>query len=191
MTLHVALVHYPTVDKTGQVVCTSVTNLDLHDFSRAGTTYGAAGVWIVHPYEAQQRFLRRVVRHWTAGWGAGYNPTRKESLARTILAYDLQEVGERIQAEEGHAPVFVGTSAKPGGNRTTYTRMRERLETEKQTPFVLVFGTGWGLHESVMEDMDVILEPIYGPAPWNHLSVRAAGGIILDRLAGLDRPSGS
>lgn len=188
MSVHVALVHYPINDKNGQVVCTSVTNLDLHDFSRAGTTYGLSGVWIVHPYEAQQRFIRRVMRHWTAGWGAGYNPTRKESLARTHLVDDLEQVARDIEIEEGRRPVFVGTSAKPGGNRTTYANMRKRFETEKDTPFCLVFGTGWGLHESAMFEMDVILEPIYGPTNWNHLSVRAAAGIIFDRLLGLGHP---
>ncbi len=188
MSVHVALVHYPITDKNGQVVCTSVTNLDLHDFSRIGTTYGIEGVWIVHPYEAQQRFIRRVMRHWTAGWGAGYNPTRKESLARTNLVDDLGEVACQIEKDEGRKPVFVGTSAKPGGNRTTFHKMRDRFASEPETPFCLVFGTGWGLHESVMLDMDVILEPINGPTDWNHLSVRAAAGIIIDRLLGLGHP---
>lgn len=188
MSLHVALVHFPIIDKDGSAVCTSVTNLDLHDISRAGTTYGAAGVWIVHPHEAQQRFIRRVMRHWTDGWGAGYNPSRKESLAKTHLVADLDEVSRRIDAVEGARPILIGTHAAPTDNQTTYRQLRARIETEPQTPFCIVFGTGWGLHPEAMETMDLMLEPIYGPTDWNHLSVRAAIGIILDRLAGRDRP---
>ena len=36
----------------------------------------------------------------------------------------------------------------------------------------------------VMEKFDYILEPIYGPCDYNHLPVRAAVAIILDRLLG-------
>jgi hypothetical protein len=188
MSLHVALVHFPIINKAREAVCTSVTNLDLHDISRAGTTYGAAGVWIVHPYEPQQRFIRRVMRHWTEGWGAGYNPSRKESLARTHLIADLGEVARRIEAEEGRPPLFVGTHAAPTDNQVTYRQLRARLAAEPGTPFCVVFGTGWGLHPEAMEMMDLMLEPVYGAGEWNHLSVRAAIGIILDRLAGRDHP---
>lgn len=188
MSFHVALVHYPIVDKTGQTVCTSVTNLDVHDLSRAGTTYGAAGVWIVHPYEPQQRFIRRVLRHWTEGWGSVTHPSRRESLARTEMASDLLEVSERIEAEEGRRPVLIGTHASPRGNSVTYAELRRRIDTEPETPWLVVFGTGWGLHPELMDAMDLMLEPIYGPTEWNHLSVRAAAGIIIDRLRGLGHP---
>lgn len=188
MSLHVALVHYPIIDKSGRAVCTSITNLDLHDLSRAGTTYGAECVWLVHPYEPQQRFIRRIIRHWTAGWGAEYNPSRRESLARTELVDDLGEVARQIEAREGRPPVFVGTHASPVCNTVTYRDMRRRMEEDPATPWCVVFGTGWGLHPEMMADMDLMLEPIYGPVPWNHLSVRAAAGIILDRLCGRDHP---
>ncbi len=188
MPLHLALVHYPIVDKTGRTVCTSVTNLDLHDLSRAATTYGADGVWIVHPYEAQQRFLRRVLRHWQEGWGAAYNRTRQESLAATHLVADLDEVRDRILAREGSPPAFVGTSARPSGNPIGFAGMRRLLEEDPAGCYCLVFGTGWGLHPETLTEMDLMLEPVYGPGKWNHLSVRAAVAIILDRLCGRDRP---
>lgn len=188
MPLHIALVHYPTVDRTGRAVCTSVTNLDLHDLSRAGTTYGVDGVWIVHPYPAQQRFLQRVLRHWTDGWGAQYNHTRKESLAVTELADDLGEVRRRIEAREGRPVAFVGTSARPSGQPVGFGDLRRRMEENPEQSYCLVFGTGWGLHPEVMEEMDLVLEPVYGPGKWNHLSVRAAVAIILDRLRGAGNP---
>ncbi|MCP4687771.1 MAG: RNA methyltransferase, partial [Desulfobacterales bacterium] len=33
--LHLALLHYPVVNKNGEPVASAVTNLDLHDISRA------------------------------------------------------------------------------------------------------------------------------------------------------------
>jgi hypothetical protein len=188
MSLHVALVHYPITDKIGNAVCTSITNLDLHDISRAGTTYAVETVWLVHPYEAQQRFIRRVIRHWTQGWGANYNPSRKESLARTELVYDLGEVIRQIEAREGRRPFTVGTHAAQVANSVSYAHVRAELEHDPAQPWLVVFGTGWGLHPEMMEQLDYMLDPIWGPCEWNHLSVRAAIGIILDRLRGLGHP---
>ncbi|CAN5478819.1 RNA methyltransferase [soil metagenome] len=188
MSLHIALVHFPITDKLGNAVCTSITNLDLHDISRAGTTYGVDGVWLVHPYEAQQRFIKRVLRHWTEGWGAGYNPSRRESLAKTELVDDLGEVVRRIEAAEGRAPILVGTHAAQVANSVSYGALRKTLEEKPEEPVCVVFGTGWGLHPEMMLQMDLMLEPIWGPTDWNHLSVRAAIGIILDRLRGLRHP---
>lgn len=53
---------------------------------------------------------------------------------------------------------------------------------EPGAPLVLVLGTGWGLVEEILEKADVILEPIRGMGDYNHLSVRAAAAIMLDRL---------
>jgi hypothetical protein len=188
MSLHVALVHFPIIDKTGAAVSTSITNLDLHDLSRAATTYGAAGAWLVHPHEAQRRFTARVMNHWQDGWGAAYNPSRRESLQATHLVADLAEVATAIESTEGRPPLFIGTHASPVGNVLTYKEMRARIDNESDQPFCIVFGTGWGLHPELMAELDIMLEPIYGPTEWNHLSVRAAIGIILDRLRGLGHP---
>lgn len=187
MSLHAALVHFPIVDKQGNSICTSVTNLDVHDISRAGTTFGAECVWIVHPYERQRRFIERVLRHWREGWGAAYNPTRQESLSRTELAPDLGEVARRVEAETGRSPLFVGTSARPSGQVLSHKELRARMEAEPDQVFCIVFGTGWGLHPDILGEMDLMLEPIRGAGPWNHLSVRAAIGITLDRLGSPDR----
>ncbi|NNL76133.1 MAG: RNA methyltransferase, partial [Desulfobacterales bacterium] len=42
----------------------------------------------------------------------------------------------------------------------------------------------WGLTESFITKADYVLEPIAGVADYNHLSVRSAAAIILDRLLG-------
>jgi hypothetical protein len=62
--------------------------------------------------------------------------------------------------------------------------MRETMDNS-QGPFLLLFGTGWGMSEQLMSRADFILKPINGPTEYNHLSVRAACAIILDRLRGV------
>jgi len=182
--LHIALVHHPTVDKQGHTAATSVTNLDIHDISRAGRTYGVDGFWLVHPYEMMHHYVNRVMEHWRDGYGSTYNPSRRESLHVTTLAHDLGEVATQLESiYPDREQVWVATTAKPSPNSLTYGKMREWLLDESDDRvFVLLFGTGWGLHPCVLEEMDYVLEPIYGPTDWNHLSVRAAAGIILDRL---------
>lgn len=190
MPLHIALIHHPTIDKQGDVAATSVTNLDIHDLSRAGRTYGVDGLWIVHPHAQMHHYVTRVLRHWQEGWGAAYNPTRKESLHVTRLSHDICEVTTQLEAMyPGQSPVWIATSARPAVNPLSYSDFRAWLhDPAERRVFCIAFGTGWGMHPDVMQEMDYILEPIHGPTDWNHLSVRAAAGIILDRLLGLNRP---
>jgi hypothetical protein len=47
-----------------------------------------------------------------------------------------------------------------------------------------MLGTGFGLAPAVRERADLALEAIRGIGDYNHLSVRAAASIILDRLRG-------
>jgi len=180
--VHLALIHYPIVDKHGDCVATSITNLDIHDLSRAARTYGVDRVWLVHPYEGQQQFLATVLEHWRKGWGSDYNPTRREALDFTVGALDLNEVYAGITAQHGTSPLFVATSARSYPNSISYPDLRTRIDDPNGPPICLVFGTGWGLHPEVMVEMDLILHPIIGRGPWNHLSVRSAVSIILDRL---------
>jgi hypothetical protein len=49
---------------------------------------------------------------------------------------------------------------------------------------LLLFGTAWGLVDEVFDKADYLLDPVEGYTNYNHLSVRSAAAIILDRLAG-------
>ena len=51
-------------------------------------------------------------------------------------------------------------------------------------PWLILFGTGSGLTDGVLEQCDHLLDPIEGAGEYNHLSVRGAVAIILDRLFG-------
>lgn len=177
--LILALVHFPCVNKQGRVVTTAITNFDIHDIARAGCTYGVAKYFLVTPVELQQQFARRIITHWVDGWGAEYNPTRGEALANVDIASDLSAVGDAIEREFGRQPLWVATSARPYAHGISCDALRERIKDE---PVCLIFGTGHGLHPEIIEQADAILEPLRGPMPFNHLSVRSAVSIYLDRL---------
>ena len=49
---------------------------------------------------------------------------------------------------------------------------------------MIMFGTAWGLDKEVVDLADFILDPVEGGTNYNHLSVRTAAAIILDRLVG-------
>ncbi len=68
--------------------------------------------------------------------------------------------------------------------RLSYAELRARLERNDTPPVLLLFGTGFGMAPAVLERADLALPPVFGPGAYNHLSVRAAAGIILDRLRG-------
>ena len=183
MSLYLALVHYPVTNKKGELVAASVTNLDIHDLARAARTYNANGLFLVTPVESQQWFARRIIVHWSKGIGSVYNPTRKEALELVRLVDDLEAVADAIRDETGRDAQFVATTAKRLPSTITHGDLGWRLETTDD-PYCLVFGTGWGLHAELLDQLDFVLEPIRGPGEYNHLSVRAAAAIILDRLRG-------
>ncbi|MEK6613583.1 MAG: RNA methyltransferase, partial [Candidatus Binatota bacterium] len=117
------------------------------------------------------------------GYGSRYNQTRKEALALARLKDTLDEVVIDVEQECGSRPQLVVTSARPGGKRTSFAQLREMLIRDSD-PFLLLLGTGWGLTDTVLAQSDYLLEPIDGGTDYNHLSVRSAAAIILDRLLG-------
>lgn len=180
--LYLALVHHPVYDKNGAVVTTAVTNMDVHDFGRLACTFGARAFYVCTPVATLRRLVDRIIRHWEVGPGAVYNETRKEALALVRQVADLDEAVTDVEREGGGVlPFLVGTSAREGGNRLSYPALARRLR-EDPRPVLLVFGTGWGLTDEVTGRLDGLLEPIRGSGDYNHLSVRAAGAIVLDRL---------
>lgn len=181
--IYLALVHYPVYNKNMETVATSITNLDLHDIARCSTTYGIRRYFVVHPAEAQRQLAKRIMGFWQDGYGAEYNPDRQTAFSRVKIADNLEEVYAEIEAKHGIAPIKVATDARKYANTVTYAELRKDIETI-ETPILLLFGTGWGLLKEDVEKMDRILEPIYGPTDYNHLSVRSAVSIILDRLRG-------
>jgi hypothetical protein len=76
--------------------------------------------------------------------------------------------------------VATGASAHPKG--IDFGVLKKLLKDET-TPYFILFGTGWGLTQEVKDGSDYVLAPIEGKG-YNHLSVRSAVAIVLDRLLG-------
>lgn len=184
--LNVALMHWPVLDRAGNTVCTNVTNFDIHDIARASRVYGVDRYFIVNRMKEQLMFVSRVLDHWRTGGGSKYNPKRKTALGMVHLSETLEKV---IQGAEWTEPPFVvATTARPrpGLETMTFRDLRKKLETETQRPILLVFGTGFGLHDEVFTHCHATLEPLKGASKddYRHLSVRSAVSICLDRLLG-------
>ena len=180
--LYVVLLHHPVYDKNGAVVATAVTNMDVHDLARIGKTFGVRGVYIATPVRALRLLAEKIIEHWQKGFGAAYNETRREALALVRTVSDLDTAILEVERDAGERPTLVATSAKQAPGRTSFASLRERLAASS-SPHLLILGTGWGLTKELVERADLVLEPIQGVADYNHLPVRAAAAIMLDRLS--------
>lgn len=177
--LNVALMHYPMKDKQGDTVATAITNLDLHDISRSCRTYSVENYYVVTPIVAQREIASRVINHWMDGFGSTYNPNRMEAFSHTMLMDSLSDAVLDIEKRHKKRPLIVATTARP--DRATITAKHLGVISEEQ-PVLIIFGTGWGFADEVLETADYILEPIEGVGEFNHLSVRSAVAILLDRI---------
>jgi hypothetical protein len=184
--LYIALVHFPVYNKTRQVVTTSLTTMNLHDLARLTVTYGTQGCYVVTPLQRQQELARQVIAHWTRGYGAVYNPTRATALQHLHIVDSLEALEHDIVQHCGHIPRYIATDARPFPGSISYAALREILWGQEGV-FLLLLGTGWGLAEELITRCEYILDPIYGPTSYNHLPVRVAAGIMLDRLLGSPR----
>jgi hypothetical protein len=183
--LYIGLVHHPIYDKRGDVVATAITNFDIHDIARCARTFGVEGFFVITPLNSQVQLAERIVRHWREGTGSIYNPTRKESLSIIRVSRTIDEADREISNLWRRKVMRVATGASPHSKSISYGLLRKLLE-DRDTPFLILFGTGWGLTQEVKDSSDYVLAPIEGKG-YNHLSVRSAVAIILDRLLG-DRP---
>lgn len=185
MTLYCALVHHPVRNRGGELSTTAVTTLDVHDIARTARTYGLRGYFVITPVEPQQALVERLLAHWREGGGASRMPERQRALSICRLVPDLQAAIDSIVADTGETPALWATAAAPGITRARhdYAAAREAL-AQAQGPVLLLFGTGHGLMDATLETAEVLLDPIHGAGDYNHLSVRAAAAITIDRLAG-------
>jgi len=181
--VYVALIHYPIKGKDGSIISTAVTNLDVHDIARTARTYNLKGYYIVTNLKAQQDMVSKMLKFWREGFGSRYNPSRAESLKLVKLKPYLEDVLEDIEKIEGEKPLIFFTSAKKREGDISFEEGR-RIIMETDRPVLILLGTGWGLPDEILVISDYILEPIRAGSDFNHLSVRAAAAIIIDRLIG-------
>ncbi|MGD9972201.1 MAG: RNA methyltransferase [Desulfatirhabdiaceae bacterium] len=180
--LYLALIHYPVLNKHGEIIASAVTNLDIHDLARAARTYDVRAVYIVTPLTDQKRLVIQIVEHWTTGMGGVVNPDRKAAMKLISVQDSLESTQADIEAREKRRPVTLVTSARECSEFRTIEELK--LQAKDDRPWLLLFGTAWGLADECMLQADHVLKPIYGVNGYNHLSVRSAASIFLDRLAG-------
>jgi hypothetical protein len=179
--LYLALVHWPVYNREGDTVATSVTPLDLHDLGRIALTYGVAGYYVTNPYESQRLLIDEIIYHWREGVGGEHSPHRKQALATAKMVPTVEDAFDDVVAREAAEPFVAATTAR---------RLEGALpalalwEAAAGRPVFILFGTGYGLTEDVILAADAVLEPIIGRGDFNHLPVRAAVAIYLDRLCG-------
>jgi hypothetical protein len=187
MALFLALVHYPVVNRRGEIIASAITNLDLHDLARAACTYNIPVCYVVTPLKDQQALAKDLLRHWCEGVGRELHPDRATALNRLKVLASLDEAREDIWTLCGTQPIVWATSARESVGTFSHREARKILQRDS-APFLLLFGTAWGLSESVLKEVDAVLEPIRGVDGYNHLSVRCAAAIMMDRLlSGEDR----
>ncbi|MFW2330969.1 MAG: RNA methyltransferase [Nitrospinota bacterium] len=180
--ISVALIHYPITDRAGNIVTTSVTTIDLHDIARLAKTYDLDRFFVVTPNQTQKRLVQRLIGHWMDGYGAKYNPSRKVALELLNVVDSVEEIYDIYKIEGKTKPSTFVTSAKDDRDTLSFSRARIELATNLES--LVMFGTGYGLARNLVESADFRLAPIAGIKDYNHLSVRVAAAILLDRLLG-------
>lgn len=181
--LFLALIHHPVLDRNGRIVTSAITSLDIHDIARSAHTYDVKRAYIVHPIPEQREFAATVIDHWRFDFGRAFDGRRREALETIKIVETLDDALADASSLAGAAPLLVHTSARTSGGMKT-AELRARMEAEAGSAAMILFGTGFGLAPAVRERADIILDAILGPGDYNHLSVRAAVSIILDRIRG-------
>ncbi len=180
--VYLALVHHPVRDRGGATITTSVTNLDVHDIARSARTYGVEGYYVVTPIEAQRALVQHILGYWREGSGGTRVPERADALSIVRDVSSIADALDDIERREGQRPRIYTTAARSSHAAVAYDVAAAELRA-RTGPALLVFGTGHGLADSVIALADVHLAPVR-PVGYNHLAVRAAVSIILDRLFG-------
>ncbi len=181
--IRIALIHYPVLGKDGKIVSSAVTNLDVHDIARTARSYGIKKYYIVTNLPAQQEVVKAVLNYWVQGAGREYNISRTEALQLVELKSYIEDVIDTIKQETAKEPLLFFTSAKKRPNSISYEEGAEIIRNTDR-PVLILFGTSWGMPQELVDICHYVLEPVRKSADYNHLSVRAAAAIIIDRLIG-------
>jgi len=182
--LYIVLLHYPVYNRNRKVVTTSVANMDIHDLARVAKTYAVRGFYIVNPIEEQRNLAQEIIDHWHKGYGADYNKFRKNAFELIYVKSELKDVIDDVSKKTGCRPKTIATGANFTGNFLKFAELKKILRNNKE-PYLLMFGTGSGLADEIVNESDFKLEPITGNSGYNHLAVRSAVAIIVDKIMGV------
>jgi len=168
---------------------TSVTTIDVHDIARSCATYGIKKFFVVTPLKDQQELLRVFFEFWHTDQGQKYNENRYDAMSAVQVVSSLAEAECIIaQLHQGVAPLKLATSARPVAGVTSLAFNDQTAAWAHNRPVAILFGTGQGMTNELLQACDYVLVPVHGFTQYNHLSVRAAVAIILDRWLGYYQP---
>ncbi len=180
--MYIALLHFPMVDRRGDVVATALTSMDVPDIARTARTYGARKYFVATPLASQRRIAALLRDFWL---NEEPSSTRRQAMELVHICNDLGDCYEEVRNWEGRGPLVLGTSARDGLPYPLVSWQKARSLIAEQ-PVLICFGTGHGMADELLQACDGLLPPIWGGTEYNHLSVRAAVAVILDRLKGVD-----
>lgn len=185
---YVALCHSEVyIGEDRQAGTTSITSIDIHDIARSSSTYGVKNVFIVTPLLDQQRIAQTLLDFWQTGSGIEYNRSRYDALKNVHLRDSVAHVIQNIENIEGKKPLVVATSARSITNVRTISFFDQSELWGQERPILFLFGTGKGFTDEFLQKCDYLLMPIEGFTGFNHLSVRSAVAIALDRWMGINK----
>jgi tRNA (guanine37-N1)-methyltransferase len=184
---YTALMHDSIDLPDGSVGTTSVTTIDIHDIARSGRTFGCQDFFIVTPLQDQRRIVETMLNFWQTPTGQNYNPDRYEAMSYVSVRDRLADVRKIIKDKEGVEPLLVATSARSVDNVPKISFHDQGTVWTHQRPVLFLFGTGGGMSKELLAECDYCLLPIEGLSDFNHLSVRSAVAIVLDRWLGLNQ----
>lgn len=180
--IYIGLVHYPVYNKNQKVVCTSVTNLDIHDIARTSKTYNIKKYFIINPQASQRKIFMRLQDFWKSDVAKNYNVSRFNAFEIIEFVSSISETKQKIKDEISSSPTTFTTSAKNSYQSINYSRATDLIVDSKSS--LILFGTAHGLAHETIAQNDYNISPITGAGDYNHLSVRSAVAITLDRIIG-------
>ncbi len=183
---YVVLMHDHVLVQDNKVGTSSITSLDIHDIARSCCSYGIKNYFLVTPLIDQHRIAETILSFWH-GAGIEYNRNRAQAVDLVQLTQSLEQVVATIEQKEGKKPLLVATSAKVQGSKAQMVTFFDQAKVwTHDRPVLLIFGTAKGLSDELIARCDYLLLPIDGFTEFNHLSVRSAAAIVLDRWMGIN-----
>ncbi len=173
----IALLHHP-VRQGGRIITSSITNFDIHDLARLTKTYGLDAFYLIHPDEGMRNLAKTFVSHWFDDAGRLFKPDRTAALEKMLIVPSLDIAIAMLTERHGIRPFLLATSARKRPKTIPWKQVLTLLDN----PLLLLLGTADGLSEELDDIIDGYAEPIDPGTGYNHLSVRSAASIFIDRL---------
>ena len=105
-----------------------------------------------------------------------------DALSQTFVLPSIQSAANQIIEETGLKPIIALTGPNFTESDGSVGELAKKIKIDNR-PCLLLFGTGWGLHNDALEMGEFMLDPIFGANnDYNHLSVRSAVAIYLSQL---------